>query len=155
MRNPVREKRTKRRLCTVGRPSDRDHLFTEEGEGCEEPFERDGTTRRSREVKWHVVGGLARMFDDILLKSGRVVTGIPGGVLTILAGFGLGKGLDGTWKWAGRGSLREVGLRESESEEVIKLNGARAYKGELNDSIRGAKCSLEANRGLPNSSRRD
>ncbi|OWM77832.1 hypothetical protein CDL15_Pgr009379 [Punica granatum] len=45
----------KRRLCTVGRPSDLDHLFTEEGEGCEEPFERDGTTRRSRGKKWHVV----------------------------------------------------------------------------------------------------
>ncbi|OWM84425.1 hypothetical protein CDL15_Pgr018884 [Punica granatum] len=44
----------KRRLCTVGRPSDRDRLFTEEGEGCEKPFERDGTTRRSRGKKWHV-----------------------------------------------------------------------------------------------------
>ncbi|OWM70400.1 hypothetical protein CDL15_Pgr008689 [Punica granatum] len=44
----------KRRLCTVGRPSDRDHLFTGEGEGCEEPFERDGTTHRSRGKKWHV-----------------------------------------------------------------------------------------------------
>ncbi|OWM63156.1 hypothetical protein CDL15_Pgr027007 [Punica granatum] len=43
----------KRWLCTVDRPSDRDHLFTGEGEGCEEPFERDGTTRRSRGTKWH------------------------------------------------------------------------------------------------------
>ncbi|OWM77180.1 hypothetical protein CDL15_Pgr027118 [Punica granatum] len=41
-------------LCTVDRPSDRDHLFTGEGEGGEEPFERDGTTRRSRGRKWHV-----------------------------------------------------------------------------------------------------
>ncbi|OWM76330.1 hypothetical protein CDL15_Pgr020638 [Punica granatum] len=44
----------KRRLCTVDRPSDRDHLFTREGEGREEPFERDGTTLRSRGRKWHV-----------------------------------------------------------------------------------------------------
>ncbi|OWM86323.1 hypothetical protein CDL15_Pgr020631 [Punica granatum] len=43
----------RRRLCTVGRPSDRDHLFTREGEGYEEPFERDGTTRRSRGTKRH------------------------------------------------------------------------------------------------------
>ncbi|PKI48247.1 hypothetical protein CRG98_031362 [Punica granatum] len=41
------------RSCTVDRPSDRDHLFTREGEGCEEPFERDGTTLRSRGRKWH------------------------------------------------------------------------------------------------------
>ncbi|PKI40908.1 hypothetical protein CRG98_038706 [Punica granatum] len=52
--NPVKEKRVKRWLCTVDRPSDRDHLFTREGEGCEEPFERDGTTLRSRGRKWHV-----------------------------------------------------------------------------------------------------
>ncbi|OWM90291.1 hypothetical protein CDL15_Pgr014129 [Punica granatum] len=43
----------KRWLCTVDRPSDRDHLFTGEGEGCEEPFERDGTTRQGRGAKWH------------------------------------------------------------------------------------------------------
>ncbi|OWM76953.1 hypothetical protein CDL15_Pgr011678 [Punica granatum] len=42
------------RLCTVDRPSDLDHLFTGEGEGCEEPFERDGMTLRSRGKKWHV-----------------------------------------------------------------------------------------------------
>ncbi|PKI46861.1 hypothetical protein CRG98_032747, partial [Punica granatum] len=41
-------------LCTVDRPSDRDHLFTREGEGCEEPFERDGTTLRSRGKKCYV-----------------------------------------------------------------------------------------------------
>ncbi|PKI42990.1 hypothetical protein CRG98_036615 [Punica granatum] len=51
--NPVKEKRVKRWLCTVDRPSDRDHLFAREGEGCEEPFERDGTTVRSRGKKWH------------------------------------------------------------------------------------------------------
>ncbi|PKI75393.1 hypothetical protein CRG98_004222 [Punica granatum] len=51
----VQEKnRMKLRLCTVGRASDHDHLFTEEGEGCEEPFERDGATRRSRGKKWHI-----------------------------------------------------------------------------------------------------
>ncbi|PKI38991.1 hypothetical protein CRG98_040616 [Punica granatum] len=33
---------------------DRDHFFTGEGEGCEEPLERDGTTRRSRREKRHV-----------------------------------------------------------------------------------------------------
>ncbi|OWM65106.1 hypothetical protein CDL15_Pgr002266 [Punica granatum] len=44
-KNPTKRKRVKRWLCTVDRPSDRDHLFTGEGEGCEEPFERDGTTR--------------------------------------------------------------------------------------------------------------
>ncbi|PKI54255.1 hypothetical protein CRG98_025352, partial [Punica granatum] len=43
--DPVRKKMMKRWLCTMDRPSDRDHLFTGEGEGCEEPFERDGTTR--------------------------------------------------------------------------------------------------------------
>ncbi|OWM87031.1 hypothetical protein CDL15_Pgr006195 [Punica granatum] len=43
----------KRWLCTVDRPSDRDHLFTGEGEGCEEPFERDGTTRQGGGVKRH------------------------------------------------------------------------------------------------------
>ncbi|OWM64716.1 hypothetical protein CDL15_Pgr005979 [Punica granatum] len=52
--DPVKEKRVERWLCTVDRPSDRDHLFTGEGEGCEEPFERDGTTRRSRGKKWHI-----------------------------------------------------------------------------------------------------
>ncbi|OWM77068.1 hypothetical protein CDL15_Pgr002592 [Punica granatum] len=50
----VKKKRVERWLCTVNRPSDHDHLFTGEGEGCEEPFERDGTTRRSRGEKWHV-----------------------------------------------------------------------------------------------------
>ncbi|OWM78107.1 hypothetical protein CDL15_Pgr006213 [Punica granatum] len=44
----------KRRLCTGGEPSDRDHLFTGGYEGRGEPFERDGTTRRSRKRKWHV-----------------------------------------------------------------------------------------------------
>ncbi|PKI71903.1 hypothetical protein CRG98_007708 [Punica granatum] len=53
--NPVKEGRVERRLCTVDRPSDRDHLFTGKGEGCEEPLERDGTTRRSRGKKWNVV----------------------------------------------------------------------------------------------------
>ncbi|PKI58537.1 hypothetical protein CRG98_021069 [Punica granatum] len=52
--DPVKEGRVERRLCTVDWPSDSDHLFTGEGEGCEEPFERDGTTRRSRGRKWHV-----------------------------------------------------------------------------------------------------
>ncbi|OWM77182.1 hypothetical protein CDL15_Pgr027120 [Punica granatum] len=52
--DPVKNKRIERRLCTVDRPSDRDHLFMEEGEGCEEPLERDGTTRQSRGKKWHV-----------------------------------------------------------------------------------------------------
>ncbi|PKI57000.1 hypothetical protein CRG98_022606 [Punica granatum] len=44
----------KRGLCTVVWLSDRDHLFTGESEGCEGPFERDGTTRQSRGRKWHV-----------------------------------------------------------------------------------------------------
>ncbi|PKI42016.1 hypothetical protein CRG98_037594 [Punica granatum] len=52
--NPVKNKRMVRRLSTVERLSDRDHLFTGESEGCEEPFERDGTTHRSRGKKWHV-----------------------------------------------------------------------------------------------------
>ncbi|PKI41732.1 hypothetical protein CRG98_037888 [Punica granatum] len=43
-----------RRLCTVDRSSDRDHLFTGEGGCYEEPFERDGMTRQSRGAKWHV-----------------------------------------------------------------------------------------------------
>ncbi|OWM77012.1 hypothetical protein CDL15_Pgr010100 [Punica granatum] len=37
-----------------GTRGDRDHLFTGEGEGGEEPLERDGTTRQSRGKKWHV-----------------------------------------------------------------------------------------------------
>ncbi|OWM78291.1 hypothetical protein CDL15_Pgr028284 [Punica granatum] len=53
--DPLERNRRKRELCTVGRPSDRDHLVTREGEGCEEPFERDGTTRRSRGENRHVV----------------------------------------------------------------------------------------------------
>ncbi|OWM72669.1 hypothetical protein CDL15_Pgr002565 [Punica granatum] len=74
--DPVKEKRVRRRLCTVDRPSDRDHLFTREGEGCEEPFERDGTTRQSRGTKWHAwkvrcapgIGQGTRFF--VLLKRG-------------------------------------------------------------------------------------
>ncbi|PKI55888.1 hypothetical protein CRG98_023704 [Punica granatum] len=98
-KNPVREEIVRRCLCTVDRSSDRDHLFTGEGEGGEESFECDGTTRQGREKKWHV--DEAREFGDFWLKSGRVVTGIPGGFPAILAGLGLGKGLDGTWVWAG------------------------------------------------------
>ncbi|OWM74513.1 hypothetical protein CDL15_Pgr005092 [Punica granatum] len=51
--DPVKKKLVERWLCTVDRPSDRDHLFTGEGEGCEEPLEHDGTTRQSRGAKWH------------------------------------------------------------------------------------------------------
>ncbi|OWM72673.1 hypothetical protein CDL15_Pgr010274 [Punica granatum] len=39
----------------MDRPSDRDHLFMGEGEGYEEPLERDGTTWQSRGRKWYVV----------------------------------------------------------------------------------------------------
>ncbi|PKI26062.1 hypothetical protein CRG98_049249, partial [Punica granatum] len=46
--DPVKKERVERRLCTVDRPSDRDHLFTGESEGYEGPFEREGTTRQSR-----------------------------------------------------------------------------------------------------------
>ncbi|PKI59373.1 hypothetical protein CRG98_020241 [Punica granatum] len=67
--DPVKRKMMKRRLCTVDRPSG-------EGEGCEEPFERDGTTRRSRRAKWHTwkarcvpgIGQGTRFF--VLLKRG-------------------------------------------------------------------------------------
>ncbi|PKI03241.1 hypothetical protein CRG98_049632 [Punica granatum] len=90
----------KRWLCTVDRSSDRGHLFMREGEGCEEPFEHDGTTLQSRGRKWHVERSPARELDDFWLESGRVVIGIPGGFPATLAGFGLGKGLDGTWVWA-------------------------------------------------------
>ncbi|PKI61330.1 hypothetical protein CRG98_018285 [Punica granatum] len=55
----------KRWLCTVDRPSDHDHLFTREAEGCEEPLECDGTTRQSRGAKWHVA-----RFGGRLLVSG-------------------------------------------------------------------------------------
>ncbi|PKI76454.1 hypothetical protein CRG98_003153 [Punica granatum] len=51
---PGKRETDERRLCMVDRPSDRDHLFTGEGEGCEEPFERDGTILRSRGEKRHV-----------------------------------------------------------------------------------------------------
>ncbi|PKI55407.1 hypothetical protein CRG98_024180 [Punica granatum] len=51
--DPIRRKWMKRGLCTGVWLSDRDHLFTGESEGCERPFERDGTTRRSRGKKWH------------------------------------------------------------------------------------------------------
>ncbi|PKI42786.1 hypothetical protein CRG98_036820 [Punica granatum] len=53
--DPVKRKWMIRRLCTVVWLSDRDHLFTGESEDYEEPFKRDGTTRRSRGRKWHVV----------------------------------------------------------------------------------------------------
>ncbi|OWM80556.1 hypothetical protein CDL15_Pgr015568 [Punica granatum] len=49
----------------VDRPSDRDHLFTGKGEGCEEPFERDGTTRQSRGRRWHVVKDRMHAGDNI------------------------------------------------------------------------------------------
>ncbi|PKI48753.1 hypothetical protein CRG98_030854 [Punica granatum] len=52
---PGKRKTMKRWLCTVDPPSDRDHLFTGEGEGCEEPLECDGTTQQSRGAKWRVV----------------------------------------------------------------------------------------------------
>ncbi|PKI51570.1 hypothetical protein CRG98_028032 [Punica granatum] len=88
--DPVKEKWVEQWLCAVDQPSDRDHLFTGEGEGCEEPFELDGTTRQSRGKKRHVVE--AREFGDFWLESGRVVTRIPGGFPVVSAGFGLGKG---------------------------------------------------------------
>ncbi|PKI64866.1 hypothetical protein CRG98_014733 [Punica granatum] len=55
--------------------------------------------------------GTARKFDDFWFKSGRVVTGIPGGFPVVLAGFSLAKGLGGTWMRAGecRGSKRGDG----------------------------------------------
>ncbi|OWM91522.1 hypothetical protein CDL15_Pgr004913 [Punica granatum] len=34
-------------------------------------------------------------------RSGRVVTGIPGGFLAVSAGFGLGKRSHELWEWAG------------------------------------------------------
>ncbi|PKI48219.1 hypothetical protein CRG98_031374 [Punica granatum] len=54
-RFPSRYIHVKRASCTVERLSDRDHLFTGESVGREGPFARDGTTRRSRGKKWHVV----------------------------------------------------------------------------------------------------
>ncbi|PKI70905.1 hypothetical protein CRG98_008700 [Punica granatum] len=54
MVDPVKRKWMKRGLCTVVWLSDRDHLFMGESEGCEGPFERDGTTRQSRGRKWQV-----------------------------------------------------------------------------------------------------
>ncbi|PKI68508.1 hypothetical protein CRG98_011104 [Punica granatum] len=77
-----------RQARDMDRLSDRDHLFTGESEGREEPFERDGTTRRSRGKKWHVV------------ESGRVVAEKPGGFPMVLAGFGLGTGWTNEWEWA-------------------------------------------------------
>ncbi|OWM75322.1 hypothetical protein CDL15_Pgr012282 [Punica granatum] len=53
--DPVKKEPVERRLCTVDRPSDRDHLFTGESEGYEGPFEREGMTRQSFGEKWHVV----------------------------------------------------------------------------------------------------
>ncbi|PKI75899.1 hypothetical protein CRG98_003698 [Punica granatum] len=84
--------------------ADSDHLFTREGESCEEPFERDSTTRRSCGEKRHVVRARlhpVREFGDFWFESGRVVTGIPGGFPAILAGFGLGLGWTNEWEWAG------------------------------------------------------
>ncbi|OWM91084.1 hypothetical protein CDL15_Pgr028136 [Punica granatum] len=63
-KNPTKRKRVKRWLCTVDRPSDRDHRFTGEGEGCEEPFKCDGTTRQSRGKEWHVVKARTRPVSD-------------------------------------------------------------------------------------------
>ena len=39
-------------------------------------------------------------FENFWVKSGRVVTGIPGGFPTVLAGFGLGKEWYELWEWA-------------------------------------------------------
>ncbi|PKI18290.1 hypothetical protein CRG98_049436, partial [Punica granatum] len=50
---PDKKDEAERRLCTVGGLSDRDHLFTGESGGYEEPLERDGMTHRSRGKKWH------------------------------------------------------------------------------------------------------
>ncbi|OWM77599.1 hypothetical protein CDL15_Pgr016997 [Punica granatum] len=63
--DPIKKKRVERWLCTVDRPPDRDHIFTGEGEGYEEPFERDGTTPQSRGRKWHVV--------KIRVRAGNVI----------------------------------------------------------------------------------
>ncbi|PKI52416.1 hypothetical protein CRG98_027197 [Punica granatum] len=65
--DPVKKERVERRLSTVERPSDRDHLFTGESEGYEGPFERDGTTWQSRGRKWHVVE--ARMHPGDVLET--------------------------------------------------------------------------------------
>ncbi|PKI53774.1 hypothetical protein CRG98_025828 [Punica granatum] len=43
----------------------------------------------------------AREFGDFWFKSGRVVTGIPGGFPVILASFGLGTGWTKVREWAG------------------------------------------------------
>ncbi|OWM72698.1 hypothetical protein CDL15_Pgr009155 [Punica granatum] len=44
---PDKKGEVKQRLCVVVWLSDRNHLFTGEGEGREEPLERVGTTRQS------------------------------------------------------------------------------------------------------------
>ncbi|PKI67884.1 hypothetical protein CRG98_011728 [Punica granatum] len=68
-RSSVRKKTMKRWLWTEDRPSDRGLLFTGEGEGCEEPFERDGMTRQGRggetarvEVRCALGNGLGTRF---------------------------------------------------------------------------------------------
>ncbi|PKH86501.1 hypothetical protein CRG98_049982 [Punica granatum] len=50
--DPVKREWMERRLCVVLGLSDRDHLFTGERVDRGGPFERDGTTRRSRGKKW-------------------------------------------------------------------------------------------------------
>ncbi|PKI57893.1 hypothetical protein CRG98_021732 [Punica granatum] len=52
---PGKEEEVEWRLCTVVGLSDCDHFFTGESVGREGPFKRDGMTRRSRGMKWHVV----------------------------------------------------------------------------------------------------
>ncbi|PKI60722.1 hypothetical protein CRG98_018883 [Punica granatum] len=52
-KNPVKMEWVERWLCTVDRLSDHDHLSTGKSEGYEGPFERDGTIRQGRGVKWH------------------------------------------------------------------------------------------------------
>ncbi|OWM77602.1 hypothetical protein CDL15_Pgr017000 [Punica granatum] len=63
--DPIKKKRVERWLCTVDRPSDRDHLFTGEGGGYEDPFERDGTTRQSRGRKWRIA--------EVRVHAGNVI----------------------------------------------------------------------------------
>ncbi|PKI53387.1 hypothetical protein CRG98_026227 [Punica granatum] len=67
---PDKKGEVKRRLCAVVGLSDRDHLFTGESEGCEEPLEHDGTTGQSRGRKRHV-GGCAH---PNLISSGHACT---------------------------------------------------------------------------------
>ncbi|PKI70278.1 hypothetical protein CRG98_009355 [Punica granatum] len=80
----------------------------------------------------------AREFGDFWFKSGRVVTGIPGGFPMNLAGFGLGKGWTSEWECSEivvisvfRGSAPKARRETFVTTETSLGKSSRVPKGHL------------------------